>query len=173
MQSKCAYWTTRTSRSLTSHRSRLFWTEVQNTIFTTLLLDSTLLGNLRFSRRRCWRFKSSGILRRLDWEIFTDVSKNHISSVTQFTFRIAINLKCSQMPSEVPTVSLSSSIHTTASTPSASLRPLHNMQLISAIYFKLYLWMFHVTCPVHILTINTASNMCTLWYTTYEIYQCG
>ena len=40
----------------------------------------TLLGNLRFSRRRCWRFKSSGILRCLDWQIFTEVTKNHTSS---------------------------------------------------------------------------------------------
>ena len=40
----------------------------------------TLLGNLRFSRKRCWRFKSSGILRRLDWQIFTEVTKNHTSS---------------------------------------------------------------------------------------------
>ena len=33
------------------------------------------------------------------------------------------------------------------------------MQLIFAIYFKLYLWIFHVIHTVHVLTINISSNI--------------
>jgi hypothetical protein len=111
--------------------------------------------------------KCSPTFRRILVRLYSEPSSP--GSVTLFTFRHLINfpplVKHSHMRSNFPSVFLSSTIYTRAITCSASLRRLQSMQLISAIYFKLCLWIFYVIHTVHVPTFNISSNMWTLWYT--------